>query len=49
MSVEFSKWEGKLEGKDLDTNFCLDSRPDMLWLGADASEKPVVRTIAEKL
>lgn len=33
---------------DLGTDFCLDSRPDMLWLGADASEKPVVRMTAEK-
>lgn len=45
MSVEFSK----REGEDLDTDSSLDSRPDMHWLGADASEKPVVRMTTEKL
>lgn len=24
-----------------------DSRPDMLWLGADNSERPVVRVVAK--
>jgi hypothetical protein len=26
----------------------LDSRPDMLWLGADNSERPIVRVVAKE-